>query len=222
MPVGAAVSEPARGHRQCAGALRQRLCRDHHREPHLAQDRAPDAPVRARGLLLGRFRCPQAGNDRPPARPAAARHRRLPARGNFLARARRARPRARRLRRPPASIAAPVVVDAASGRRALAAALAVADSMARSRAVAAAAGLIGTPARLGCRAGPVQAGDRSGQAMSGQAGGASGTPPSGSARRRRSAMNASNSALSRALRSRSRYAMNSRCSSSSPRSVSSR
>ncbi len=37
---------------------------------------------------------------------------------------------------------APVVVDAVSGRRALAAALAVAESMARSRAVAAAAGLI--------------------------------------------------------------------------------
>ena len=37
---------------------------------------------------------------------------------------------------------APVVVDAAAGRRALAAALAVAESMARSRAVAAASGLI--------------------------------------------------------------------------------
>ena len=37
---------------------------------------------------------------------------------------------------------APVVVDAAAGRRALAAALAVAESMARSRAVAEAAGLI--------------------------------------------------------------------------------
>ena len=44
------VSQRARGHRQRPRALRQRLCRHHHRQPHQHQDGTPDAPVRGRGL----------------------------------------------------------------------------------------------------------------------------------------------------------------------------
>ena len=54
-----------RGHRQRPGAVRERLRRRHHREPHQPQDRAQNAAVQPGRLHVRRLHQPQADDDRP-------------------------------------------------------------------------------------------------------------------------------------------------------------
>ena len=147
--VGAAGRQPARGHRQRAPAVPQRRGGDDHRQPDFAAHRATDADLRAEWLHGGGFR----GAELTVIGPwdgAAARHSRCRASPGSGSRDVSWEDHDSLAAEHAAFVAsvldgAPVVVDAAAGRRALEAALQVMASMASSRARMAASGLLDAP-----------------------------------------------------------------------------